>query len=201
MQKHSTVEVLGCSGSIGIPRQGTTSFLIDSDILIDAGTGVGDLSIAELSRIDHVFVTHSHLDHIACLPLMVDTVGELRDTPLTVWTTAPTLEVLRRHIFNWSFWPDFTEISAIIPLACGITVTASIASPSPQPTGTPPTTIGTTSTTTHSPGTTTTTNTQPFKILTKNLKIKKKYYFCINNIIITMATSFGNINLYEIFNK
>ncbi|MBL8474792.1 MAG: 3',5'-cyclic-nucleotide phosphodiesterase [Methyloversatilis sp.] len=104
------IRVLGCSGGIGGANLRTTSLLVDNDILIDAGTGVGDLSIAELSRIDHVFVTHSHLDHIACLPLMVDTVGELRDTPLTVWTTGPTLEVLRRHIFNWSIWPDFTEI-------------------------------------------------------------------------------------------
>jgi ribonuclease BN (tRNA processing enzyme) len=104
------IRVLGCSGGIGGANLRTTSLLVDDDILIDAGTGVGDLSIAELTRIDHVFITHSHLDHIACLPLMVDTVGELRERPLTVWTTGPTLEVLRRHIFNWSIWPDFTEI-------------------------------------------------------------------------------------------
>ncbi len=107
------IRVLGCSGGIGGANMRTTSLLVDDDILIDAGTGVGDLSIAELARIDHVFVTHSHLDHIACLPLMVDTVGELRSRPLTVWTTAPTLEVLRRHIFNWSIWPDFTEIPSV----------------------------------------------------------------------------------------
>ncbi len=107
------IRVLGCSGGIGGANLRTTSLLVDDDILIDAGTGVGDLSIAELARIDHVFITHSHLDHIACLPLMVDTVGELRDRPLTVWTTGPTLEVLRRHIFNWSIWPDFTEIPSV----------------------------------------------------------------------------------------
>lgn len=107
------IRVLGCSGGIGGSHLRTTSLLVDDDILIDAGTGVGDLSIAELARIDHVFVTHSHLDHIACLPLMIDTVGELRTRPLTVWTSAPTLEVLRRHIFNWSIWPDFTEIPSV----------------------------------------------------------------------------------------
>ncbi len=107
------IRVLGCSGGIGGANLRTTSLLIDDDILVDAGTGVGDLSIAELKRIDHVFVTNSHLDHIACLPLMVDTVGELRDRPLTVWSTAPTIEVLRRHIFNWSIWPDFTEIPSV----------------------------------------------------------------------------------------
>ncbi len=50
--------------------------LVDDDMLIDAGTGVGDLSLAELTQIDHVFITHSYLDHIACIPFMVDMVGE-----------------------------------------------------------------------------------------------------------------------------
>ncbi|HTY99036.1 MAG TPA: MBL fold metallo-hydrolase, partial [Rhodocyclaceae bacterium] len=67
------VRILGCSGGIGGRHLRTTSILVDHDVLIDCGTGVADLSIAELARIDHVFLTHSHLDHIACLPLMVDT--------------------------------------------------------------------------------------------------------------------------------
>jgi len=52
--------------------------LLDHDVLIDAGTGVGDLSLTEMSLIDHVFITHSHLDHIACIPLLMDSVGFLR---------------------------------------------------------------------------------------------------------------------------
>src|SRR5581483_4898001 len=62
------LRVLGCSGGIGGRHLRTTSFLLDSDVLIDAGTGVGDLSLAELSLIDHIFVTHSHLDHVAEIP-------------------------------------------------------------------------------------------------------------------------------------
>lgn len=88
----------------------TTSLLVDHDILIDAGTGVGDLSLDTLTRIDHVFLTHAHLDHICCLPFVVDTVGELRDKPLVVHATSATLDSLRKHIFNWSIWPDFTTI-------------------------------------------------------------------------------------------
>jgi len=65
--------------------------LVDHDLLIDAGTGVADLSLAELAVIDHVFLTHSHLDHIASLPLLVDSVSDLRDRPLTVHATAATL--------------------------------------------------------------------------------------------------------------
>lgn len=88
----------------------TTSLLVDSDILIDAGTGVGDLPLARLAAIDHVFITHAHLDHIACLPMMVDSVGELREHPITMHATPETLEIIRTHIFNWRIWPDFSEI-------------------------------------------------------------------------------------------
>jgi ribonuclease BN (tRNA processing enzyme) len=73
------LRVLGCSGGIGGARRHlrTSSFLVDHDILIDAGTGVAELSVAELAAIDHVFLTHAHLDHIASLPLMIDTVADL----------------------------------------------------------------------------------------------------------------------------
>ena len=104
------LRVLGCSGGIGGRHLRTTSFLVDGDILIDAGTGVGDLTLSELSQIDHIFVTHSHLDHVASIPFLVDTVGGMRTKPLTVHATRATIEILRNHLFNWAIWPDFTEI-------------------------------------------------------------------------------------------
>ena len=103
------LRILGCSGGIGADLR-TTSMLLDNDVLIDAGTGVGDLSINELSRIDHVFVTHSHLDHVTSIPFLVDTVGWMRSKPITVHAIEPTLEILRQHLFNWKLWPDFTQI-------------------------------------------------------------------------------------------
>ncbi len=103
------LRVLGCSGGIGGNFR-TTSFLLDHDVLIDAGTGLGELSLAEMSVIDHVFVTHSHLDHIACLPLLIDSVGFMRDKPLVIHASEETLAILQQHVFNWEIWPDFAEI-------------------------------------------------------------------------------------------
>ena len=103
------LRILGCSGGIGGDLR-TTSMLLDDDVLIDAGTGVGDLSIAELAQIDHVFVTHSHMDHVTSIPFIVDTVGWMRDKPLTIHATGETLQILRDHLFNWKLWPDFSQI-------------------------------------------------------------------------------------------
>ncbi len=101
------VRVLGCSGGVGVGLR-TTSLLLDDDILIDCGTGVGDLSMAELQRIRHVFITHAHLDHICMLPLLVDTIfDDLEGASIQVHASKPVLAVLRKHIFNWQVWPDF----------------------------------------------------------------------------------------------
>ena len=103
------LRVLGCSGGIGGNLR-TTSMLLDHDVLIDAGTGVADLSLSELKQIDHIFVTHSHLDHVACIPFLVDTVGGMRDAPVVVHATRETLDTLKTHLFNWKIWPDFAQI-------------------------------------------------------------------------------------------
>ena len=103
------LKILGCSGGIGGEFR-TTSMLLDKDILIDAGTGVGDLSLDDMAKIDHVFVTHSHLDHVTSIPFIVDSVGARRDKPLIIHSTQATQEILRQHLFNWKLWPDFCEI-------------------------------------------------------------------------------------------
>ena len=107
------IRVLGCSGSIASGSR-TTSFLIDDEVLIDAGSGVGDLSLDELSRIDHIFITHSHLDHVLSIGLLADSVTRRRVAsarpPVQVHALAATLAALRTHIFNGVIWPDFTRL-------------------------------------------------------------------------------------------
>ncbi len=104
------IRVLGCSGGIG-QNLATTSFLIDNDILIDAGTGVCDLTLKQMGSIRHIFITHSHLDHIAAMPLLADSLFDsLVGNPITVHAQKNVLEVLRKHIFNGVIWPDFTAL-------------------------------------------------------------------------------------------
>ncbi|MDM0044615.1 3',5'-cyclic-nucleotide phosphodiesterase [Variovorax dokdonensis] len=103
------VRVLGCSGAIAKDCR-TTSFLVDRDLLVDAGTGVGDLNLWEMSEIDDVLLTHSHLDHITALPLMIDAVANRRTKPLRVHALPETIAALRTHVFNNIIWPDFAAI-------------------------------------------------------------------------------------------
>jgi ribonuclease BN (tRNA processing enzyme) len=107
------IRVLGCSGSIAAGSR-TTSFLLDDDVLIDAGTGVGDLALDDMARIDHIFVSHSHLDHVLSIGLLADSVMRLRCAhgrpPIQVHALAATIAALRAHVFNGVIWPDFSAL-------------------------------------------------------------------------------------------
>jgi ribonuclease BN (tRNA processing enzyme) len=107
------IRVLGCSGAIAAGCR-TTSFLLDDSILIDAGTGVGDLSLDELARIDHILISHSHLDHVLAIALLADSVMRARAAQrrgaIAVHALPETIDALRRHIFNGVIWPDFTRL-------------------------------------------------------------------------------------------
>lgn len=104
MQLH----VLGCSGGIAAGLS-TTAFRIDDDVMLDAGTGVGHLTIEEMRAIRHVFLTHAHLDHAVGVALLIDTAFEcLEGDPLTIHGRPETIHALRAHLFNDVVWPDFT---------------------------------------------------------------------------------------------
>ena len=126
------IQVLGCSGSIAAGCR-TTAFLLGDDVLIDAGTGVGDLSLEALTKIDHILISHSHLDHVLAIGLLADSVMRARGVeargPIIVHALAETLAALRTHIFNGVIWPDFTRLPsaehpllALQPIAIGETL-------------------------------------------------------------------------------
>jgi len=124
----STLRILGCSGGFGAGLR-TTSFLWDDDTLIDAGTGVGDLLLEELLKIDQIFLTHSHLDHIVSIPFLADAVGAKRKTPITVYGLPETLKAFHEKVFHDHIWPDFTVIPSpeqpfvrLVPMQAGETI-------------------------------------------------------------------------------
>lgn len=103
------IKILGWSGGIGGSLR-TTSFLLDDDVLVDAGTGLGDLPLSQMADIRHIFLTHSHMDHITGLPLLADSMFGVHDEPIIVHAQEKTIKALKAHIFNWIIWPDFSEL-------------------------------------------------------------------------------------------
>ncbi|MEN9419104.1 MAG: hypothetical protein RI988_2724 [Pseudomonadota bacterium] len=123
------IRVLGCSGSLAAGDR-TTSFLLDDSVLLDAGSGVGELTLEEMARIDDIVLSHSHLDHVLAIALLADSVMRRRMSaaraPIRVHALPETLQALQQHIFNGVIWPDFTRLPtaeqpvlAFAPLAVG----------------------------------------------------------------------------------
>jgi len=103
------IRVLGASGG-ELPGRSTTCFLVDDTMALDAGALTSCLSLAELARIDHVLLTHAHLDHVKDVPLLADLMAGRRRRPFTVHASPDAVRTLRRHVFNGKLWPDFTRI-------------------------------------------------------------------------------------------
>lgn len=111
------IRVLGAYGAEGLGQR-PTAFLVNERILVDAGTVGGALSNAEQRMIQHALISHAHLDHVAGLAFLTETIafaGETRD-PLTVACVEPVVQALRTGVFNNIGWPDFAQIPAEAPV-------------------------------------------------------------------------------------
>ena len=111
------VRVLGTYGAEGLAAR-PSAFLVNDTILVDAGTVGAALAETEQIAIEHALITHSHLDHVAGLAFLTETLAlyETR-TPLTVMSLEPVVKALRTSIFNDVVWPDFSQLpSASAPI-------------------------------------------------------------------------------------
>jgi cAMP phosphodiesterase len=107
------IRVLGCYGGqlLGFHL---TSFLVNESILLDAGCPTEALRLEEQHRIRHLFVSHTHLDHIKDIGFLADNrslkrMGGAADC-LTVYSLQENLEALQTHYLNDCVWPDFTRL-------------------------------------------------------------------------------------------
>lgn len=104
------LRVLGGDGGVAIGFQ-TTSFLINKNILIDAGSAATSLNLKDQRNIDYIFISHTHLDHIKDIGFLADNVFTHRKKPIEIISTPDILQALKDHLFNNKIWPDFTKIS------------------------------------------------------------------------------------------
>lgn len=105
------IEFLGTGGT-RTPSQGTTCVRVSKHCVIDAGNLINALG-EDVFVIEHIFLTHSHLDHIIDIPFLADLFVTQKSISLKIYALKETLDDLRQFIFNHRIWPNFEEISLI----------------------------------------------------------------------------------------
>jgi ribonuclease BN (tRNA processing enzyme) len=106
------IQILGGHGGLS-KGHSTTSFLIDDKLLIDAGAVASTLSVEEQSKIDHILISHCHLDHIKDLAFLCDNCFGMRKKPFEVFTHETVKKIIKAHLFNNIIWPDFSELPSV----------------------------------------------------------------------------------------
>ena len=104
------IKVIGCSGA-EFPGHNTSAFLLNAEILFDAGSLSNVLDEKAQLKIKNIFITHAHLDHLQSIPFLADhiTVRKLNHR-VNIFSISPVLKTMKNHLFNSSLWPDFTTI-------------------------------------------------------------------------------------------
>lgn len=87
-----------------------TSFLIDGAVVVDAGAITRALTIDEQRKIRHVLISHTHMDHTATLPFLIENIFGTHPEPVSIYCAKRVMGAVRRHLFNNDTWPDFTRI-------------------------------------------------------------------------------------------
>lgn len=95
------------------PRQQIlASYIVNDSIVIDAGS-IGFVSPLDVQKqVKHVFISHSHTDHLASLPIFIDNVYAPGPECPIVYGNADVLDCLQKHVFNERIWPDMIRLSA-----------------------------------------------------------------------------------------
>jgi len=93
--------------------QSLTTFIINGTIALDAGSLGFSLSGAQLAQVEHVIITHSHLDHVASLPIAIAEVFPRLKRPMKIHATDGVLKAIRDHLMNGVIWPDFSKIKML----------------------------------------------------------------------------------------
>ncbi len=105
------VRLLGSSPDGPRERQYASSYLINGCVAVDAGALGFVGTPEEQARVRHIFLTHSHMDHIASLPVFLENAWDAGVAPVVLHALPETMEALRRHVFNDVVWPDFLTIA------------------------------------------------------------------------------------------
>jgi ribonuclease BN (tRNA processing enzyme) len=93
-------------------QQYLSTCLVDDVIAIDAGSLGFYGTPQQQAGVRHVLLSHTHMDHLASLPIFVENAYEAKAECVTVYGSATVLEACQKHLFNEVIWPDFVALSS-----------------------------------------------------------------------------------------
>ncbi len=100
-----------CSGPGFSGNQYSTCFLINEHVAIDVGALGFYRGPAEQAAVRHLFLSHTHMDHLASLPIFLENIIGAGLPPVNVYASAEVQYCLRHDIFNDRVWANFLELS------------------------------------------------------------------------------------------
>jgi ribonuclease BN (tRNA processing enzyme) len=109
------IKLLGSSVQDTARRQYVSSYLINGTVAIDVGCLGFYGTPQEQEAIQHIFLTHSHADHTASLPIFVENAWTPAGKCARVYGSPETLQGIQKHVFNDVMWPDFIALSKNMP--------------------------------------------------------------------------------------
>ncbi len=102
------IRALGPYGG-SAPGYRLTTFLVDGESAVDAGSLTDALPLSAQRRIRRVFLTHAHFDHIASLPFLMENLYGQAE-PLEILAPEAVIATIARDVLNDRVWPDFTKL-------------------------------------------------------------------------------------------
>ncbi|MCK4643944.1 3',5'-cyclic-nucleotide phosphodiesterase [bacterium] len=102
------IKVVGAYGA-ALSGYHLTTFILNDNIALDAGS-LNRMDLEEQLNIDHIFITHAHLDHITGIAFFIDNIFSLTDKTIHLHAIPPVIKAIRDHLFNSDVWVDFTKL-------------------------------------------------------------------------------------------
>jgi len=93
------------------------TFLVDGHLLLEAGAVTEAMAISDQAKLQHVLVSHAHLDHVVGLAFLVDNIqaAAARTGPVATASLDSVIQELQSYCFNNHLWPDFTRLPPDAP--------------------------------------------------------------------------------------
>ena len=97
------------------PSMYLTTYLVNDTLAVDAGCLGFWGEPAQQSQVTDVVLTHSHLDHIASLPMFLNNVYRPDKSPVRLYASEAAQTAIKTNIFNESLWADWNWLVVTDP--------------------------------------------------------------------------------------